>query len=363
MVCGEGVRTSPRRDIFMADGTGPLPAQDARGGRPGSRRRTLYAALDLGTNNCRLLVAEPARRGFRIVDAFSRIVRLGEGLSRTGALSEAAQARALDALAVCADKIDRRKVDRVRCIATQACRVASNGSDFLRAVRDRTGLRLDVITPREEARLAVAGCAQLIDPDAQAALVVDIGGGSTELSWLAGGGPRWSARHIDAWTSLPFGVVTLAEQFPEPESGDLAVWYRSMVEAVQAEVAAVGHAQHLAPHFTDGAAHIVGTSGAVTSLAGVHLGLARYSRAEVDGLWITQRDVTDAIRKLAGKSRAARAAEPCIGPDRADLVLAGAAILEAILAEWPSEHVRVADRGLREGVLLSMMQRRRSGGR
>lgn len=347
----------------MADGTGPLAAQGAQGGRPGSRRRTLYAALDLGTNNCRLLVAEPVRRGFRIVDAFSRIVRLGEGLSRTGALSDAAQARALDALAVCADKIGRRKVDRVRCIATQACRVASNGHEFLRAVRDRTGLHLDVITPREEARLAVAGCAQLVDPRARAALVVDIGGGSTELSWLAGGGPRWSARHIAAWTSLPFGVVTLSERFPEPEDGDLAGWYAAMVDAVRAEVAAVGQARHLAPHFTGGEAHIVGTSGAVTSLAGVHLGLQRYSRAEVDGLWISRQDVAGAIRRLAGKNRAARAAEPCIGPDRADLVLAGAAILEAILAEWPSEQVRVADRGLREGVLLSMMQRRRSGGR
>ena len=344
----------------MADGTGPLTAQGAISGRPGSRRRTLYGALDLGTNNCRLLVAEPARRGFRIVDAFSRIVRLGEGLSRTGALSDAAQARALDALSACAEKINRRNVERVRCIATQACRVASNGADFLNAVHQRTGLQFEIISPREEARLAVAGCAQLIDPAAKAALVVDIGGGSTELSWLSGGGPRWGARHIAAWTSLPFGVVTLAERFPEPETGDLTDWYRAMVDAVRAEVAAVDHARRLAPVFAAGEAHIVGTSGAVTSLAGVHLGLARYSRAQVDGLWISRRHVGDAIARLAGKDRAARAAEPCIGADRADLVLAGAAILEAILAEWPSDRLRVADRGLREGVLLSMMHRQRA---
>lgn len=343
----------------MADGSGPLAAQGASGGRPGSRQRTLYAAVDLGTNNCRLLVAEPARRGFRIVDAYSRIVRLGEGLSHTGALSEAAQARALDALAACAEKITRRKVERVRCIATQACRIASNGADFLERVAAHTGLRLDVITPREEARLAVAGCAQLIDPKAKAALVVDIGGGSTELSWLSGGGPSWGARHIVAWTSLPFGVVTLAERFPEPEAGDLSGWYAHMVEAVRTQILAEVRARHLIPVFARGQAHVVGTSGAVTSLAGVHLGLSRYSRARVDGMWISRDDVARAIRRLAGHDRAARAAEPCIGPDRADLVLAGAAILEAILAEWPSEQVRVADRGLREGVLLSMMNRRR----
>jgi exopolyphosphatase / guanosine-5'-triphosphate,3'-diphosphate pyrophosphatase len=352
---------------------------------PGGRRRTdrsagsgegrgqLYAALDLGTNNCRLLVATPVRQGFRVVDAYSRIVRLGEGLSQTGRLQPAAMNRALDALKVCADRIRRRGEPQLRAIATQACRTAENGAEFIAMVERETGLRLQVISPREEARLSVAGCVGLLDRRTRAALVIDVGGGSTELSWVeldgAGGSGAGRMPPIRAWLSIPIGVVTLAEQFPEVRPGERA-WFRAMVEAVKAPIAAFRHADSLRPIFDQGQAHLIGTSGAITSLAGLHLGLDRYERSRVDGLWLTRADCDAMAERLLGLDQASRAAQSCIGPERADLVLAGAAILRAVQELWPCERVRVADRGLREGLLLSLMsdktrrrrRRRRRGG-
>jgi exopolyphosphatase / guanosine-5'-triphosphate,3'-diphosphate pyrophosphatase len=347
------------------------PAASARHRSPRSGDGELFAALDLGTNNCRLLVATPAGRGFRIVDSYSRIVRLGEGLSQNGRLSDGAMERAMSALGVCADKIRRRGASHVRAVATQACRTASNGAQFLAQVEARTGLRLSVITPREEARLAVAGCLDLIDDTAKAVLILDVGGGSTELSWLdlrGGDLERHPDRRaywrppIAAWLSMPVGVVSLTERFPHGEADDVA-GFRDMVEAVKAELGRYLGADKLRQVFVDGQTHLIGTSGAITSLAGLHLGLARYDRSRVDGLWMT-RDACEAVaRRLAGLTVAERGAQPCIGPDRADLVLAGAAILQAVQELWPCQRVRVADRGLREGLLLSLMAQRRRDGR
>ena len=334
----------------------------------GGRPPVCYGAIDLGTNNCRLLIATPDARapdgsGFRVVESFSRIVRLGEGLSLTGRLDDAAMERALAALRICADKLDRRRVVKTRAVATQACRAAENGEAFVQRVEDETGIRLDIITPGEEAELSVQGCAALIDRTTRAALVVDVGGGSTELSWVDldrtddDGQPQ-----LAAWLSVAIGVVTLAERFPEPAIAG-APWFRDMVDHVKAELSKFHAADSLQPRFADGLAHLVGTSGAITSLAGLHLGLKRYERPRVDGLWMTDADCRAAADRLIALDRAGRAAEPCIGPDRADLVLAGAAILEAVQELWPCARVRVADRGLREGLLMSMMAERAGAGR
>jgi exopolyphosphatase/guanosine-5'-triphosphate,3'-diphosphate pyrophosphatase len=331
----------------------------------------LYGALDLGTNNCRLLIAAPAGRGFRVVDAYSRIVRLGEGLSQTGRLSDAAMDRALAALRVSAEKVRRRGVTRFKAIATQACRSAQNGAEFIERVAAETGLHLEVISPKEEAHLSVAGCLNLLDRTADAALVVDVGGGSTELSWVDLSGRGRSGRQgpgsapVRAWRSIPLGVVTLAEQFPEgPDPPE--VWFRWMVDAFRGPLEGFTGAESLRPVFDAGRAHIIGTSGAITSLAGLHLNLPRYDRSRVDGIWMTRAECEASADRLIAMSMAERAAQPCIGPDRADLVLAGAAILQAVQELWPCDRVRVADRGLREGILLSMMaarQRRRPRGR
>lgn len=341
-----------------------MPETDARAAaRPaGHDARTeapLFAALDLGTNNCRLLIARRARGGFRIVEAFSRIVRLGEGLSQTGELSPAAMDRAVEALGVCADRIGRRGVTRVRAVATQACRSAGNGAGFLARVEAETGLKLQIIDPSEEARLAVVGCSELIDTRFASALILDVGGGSTELSWVRRRreGDTRPAEML-AWHSVPIGVVTLAERFPEPDPAHTD-WYEAMVEAMRGELAAFDGAEEHRTAFADNQAQLIGTSGAVTSLASLHLGLRRYERARVDGLRMTAGQCRAVASDLLALDRAGRAAHGCIGPDRADLVLAGAAILEAVQRQWPCEHLRVADRGLREGLLLSLMRRRR----
>lgn len=355
------------------------PGAAAHGRRRPPGETPNYAALDLGTNNCRLLIATPTSHGFRVVEAYSRIVRLGEGLGASGRLSEPAMERAMAALKVSAEKIRRRKAVRVKAIATQACRMAENGSAFVERVRQETGLKLEIITPREEAQLSVAGCVTLLDRGADAALVVDVGGGSTELSWvdLKGQGldahPRQFAAWrlpIRAWLSIPVGVVTLAEDFPE-HGTDQQGWFRQMVDAVKARIEEFKHAEPMREVFESGRAHLVGTSGAITSLAGLHLGLERYDRARVDGLWLSRDDCEAAANRLLVLTPEQRAAEPCIGPDRADLVLAGAAILQAVQELWPCARVRVADRGLCEGLLMSLMserkkprrRRRRSGRR
>lgn len=331
-------------------------SQPARPRRSGDSNRDtpLYGALDLGTNNCRLLIARPSRDGFRVVDSFSRIVRLGEGLTRTGRLDDNAMVRAQEALALCAERIARRglRAENLSAVATQACRAAENGPDFIERIRVQTGLKLRIIDPVEEARLSVAGCLNLIDPETEAVLVIDVGGGSTELSWM-----RRTENGLEtlAWMSAPLGVVTLAERHPEPK-GSPRSWYEAMVADVSDAIAkgAPTDPQYHAL-YKQGLAHMVGTSGAITSLAGIHLGLRRYQRDLVDGLWMTRTDCEAAAHRLITLGPAGRAAENCIGPDRADLVLAGAAILEAVQRAWPCERVRVADRGLREGLLLTMM--------
>lgn len=313
-----------------------------------------FAALDLGTNNCRLLIAAPRGRGFRVFDAFSRIVRLGEGITSSGALSEAAMTRTIDALKVCAEKIERRAVTRRRCIATQACRIASNGEEFLNRARQETGLKFEIITPAEEARLAVIGCAELLDENAEAGLIFDIGGGSTEISWVRPGkSASWPV--VAAWTSLPIGVVNLSERFGGRELSLTA--YYDLVETVRREISEFGDPAGLRGIFCAGGGHFLGTSGTVTSIAGVHLNLPRYRRDAVDGLWLSDVEVRSVTERLRSMSYDERAEEPCIGVERADLVVCGCAILDALLLEWPASRVRVADRGLREGILVGLTQK------
>ena len=324
----------------------------------GREHRAAYAALDLGTNNCRLLVAEPTRAGFRVVDSFSRIVRLGEGLARDGVLSIGAMDRAVGALKACSSKMASRHVKRSRLIATEACRAAENGEEFLARVEDETGLKLEIADRRTEARLAVSGCATLVERDADGVILFDIGGGSTELAFLdfRAGRPRFHAqmhRYIRAWTSLPIGVVSLAEHHGG-EHVDQRV-FDAMVAEVRTLIERFAAREMMAQCVRGGRVHLLGTSGTVTTLAGVHLGLERYDRRRVDGTWMDACDVAQMTGKLLSMSFDERVANPCIGADRADLVLAGCAILEAIRQEWPCGRLRVADRGLREGILVELM--------
>ena len=342
----------------------PVPGPLAYLPREQGRQLPIYGALDLGTNNCRLLVARPSRRGFQVIDAFSKIIRLGEGVSKTGLLSEAAMARTIEALKICSEKMERRGVGRSRLIATEACRVARNAPAFIDTVRGETGLQIEIISRETEAKLAVAGCASLIDRSCDWALVFDIGGGSSELIWLdlrrlrAGKRQTLSDRvrvqsAIVAWTSLPVGVVTLAEHFGG-RYVDAAV-FEEMVNHVLNRLEPFEKRYRIAQSVARGRAHLLGTSGTVTTLAGIHLELEAYSRRKVDGCWLSETEVRTVSNKLLEMNFEARSRQPCIGPDRADLVLGGCAILEAMLRLWPCQRLRVADRGLREGILANLM--------
>jgi exopolyphosphatase/guanosine-5'-triphosphate,3'-diphosphate pyrophosphatase len=319
----------------------------------GDHGRIAYGALDLGTNNCRLLIARPSGDGFRVIDAFSRIIRLGEGVVATGRLSDGAIARAVAALGVCRDKMRNRGVTRSRLIATEACRAAANGPEFLDVIREQVGIELEIVDRETEADLAATGCTSLMDPTARGVLLFDIGGGSSELVSLARSEsvPRGPPKPVvRSWVSLPVGVVTLAERY-----GGVRV-DRALFEIMVADVAA-----HVAPFSAahdsnlDGV-HMLGTSGTVTTIAGIHLRLPRYDRRRVDGCWLSADDITGVIDELISMTYQERVANACIGSERADLVLAGCAILEAIRRAFPCPWLRVADRGLREGILVKLMR-------
>lgn len=315
------------------------------------REGPLFAALDLGTNNCRLLVARPAGDSFRVVDAFSRIVRLGERLAATGELGHPAMDRTVEALAVCAAKLRRRGVAFYRGVATEACRRARNGAAFVARVTAETGLALEIIEAREEADLALAGCAPLLDRRVPHAILFDIGGGSTEVTWLVRDGDRW--RVVDS-LSLDLGVVVLSDRLGQDRvPPDL---YAQVVEETVRRLAAFETTHGIRAKLAAGEVQMLGTSGTVTTLSGMRQKLPRYERSAVDGSSLDLADVREICSDLLRLDWAGRAAQPCIGPERADLVLAGCAILEGILNLWPVPRLRVADRGLREGILLNLMR-------
>lgn len=314
----------------------------------------VYGALDLGTNNCRLLMAVPNGEGFHVIDAFSRMTRLGEGLAASRELSPAAMGRTLAALKSCAQKLNRRRVRRVRAVATEACRRAANCGSFLARVRSETGLALEIISAEEEASLALTGCAPLLLPTPLDGLVFDIGGGSTELIWVREDPARAGNRSVEAIFSLPTGVVNLAERFGaelQQEEG-----YEKIVREVTSQLQGFDPDRTLSRLAGNGALQMLGTSGTVTTLAGIHLDLARYDRAQVDGLSMSFSAIEAISTRLVHSSFEQRALHPCIGRERADLVVAGCAILAAICRLWPTGSLRIADRGVREGLLLEMMR-------
>ena len=330
------------------------PPSKQRGLLPHSTRgRRSYAAIDLGTNNCRLLIAKPSSDGFIVVDAFSRIVRLGEGLAATGRISDEAIERAIAALAVCADKLRRRHVTLARSVATEACRRASNGAEFIQRVYRETGIALDIISAQEEARLAVMGCHALLEPGDGPALIFDIGGGSTELVLVD---PcRSGAPHIVDWVSAPWGVVSLTESelFDHADPGErMAAYGRMRARVADAFAPLARRLPREAPSM-----RLLGTSGTVTTLASVHLNLPRYDRQAIDGLIVPAASMRAISGRLSAMPLAERQKLPCIGAERADLVVAGCAILESILDIWPAERLGVADRGIREGILRGLMDR------
>ena len=333
-------------------------------------RPNIFGAVDLGTNNCRLLVAKAHANGFQVIDSYSRVVRLGAGLSSTGMLSQKSMDAAVAAIGVCASKMKNKGVRRWRCIATQACRQAGNGEEFMRRVKQETGLSFEIISPRVESRLAVMGCIGLADLEKDVVLVVDIGGGSSELSWVdarklrdSQDAGRIHRPPISAWASLPVGVVTLSELVPDKGNSPAALLERfeEMKDNVRRLIDKAGCQTRFTNAFKEGRGHIIGTSGTITSLTSVHLKLPYYQRDKVDGIWVDTADIVAMSRRMALSTLEERAAEPCIGTDRAGLLVAGCAIMDVLCTMWPSQRIRVADRGLREGMLIGLMDQSRRG--
>ncbi len=335
----------------------PEPAAWQQAQRAAQPQRQAFAAIDLGTNNCRLLIARPQGENFVVIDAFSRVVRLGEGLAQTGRLSQAAMDRALGALHICADKLKRRNVHLARSVATEACRRAENGADFIQRVREETGILLDIISAQEEARLAVMGCHILLEAGEGPAMIFDIGGGSTELVLVES--RRDAAPLIHDWHSVPWGVVSLTETVGhEPEDAvGRAARYAAMRDTVASSLAPFAEriTEWIGRNSSDHPLRLLGTSGTVTTLASLHLELPQYDRSAVDGLIVVSESMRDLCQGLARMTPAERRAQPCIGRERSDLVVAGCAILESILDLWPADRLGVADRGIREGILRGLM--------
>ncbi len=330
------------------------PAAPCHPPRPEHVRRAFgpaYAALDLGTNNCRMLVATPSGDSFRVLDSFSRIVRLGEGLHGTGQLSVAAMDRALCALEACAVRLSRRPVRQVRAIATEACRRAVNGAEFLHRVKQRTGFDFGVITGREEAELALESCAPLLPGDGRRALLFDIGGGSTELAWVRMTNGR---AELIGFDSLPVGVVNLAERWGN--AGFTPDGFEAMVTEIVDRLRAFERVHCIGREIRSGGVRLLGTSGTVTTLAGVALNLERYRRLAVDGVELSSQEASAALSALRALGREGLTQHPCVGPDRVEFVLPGCAVFAAITRLWPAPQVIVADRGLREGILLRLMR-------
>ena len=347
----------PTFEAASPAGTGNPGLKAAAALRAAPFHRQAFAAIDLGTNNCRLLIARPSGDHFTVIDAFSRVVRLGEGLAQTGRLSQEAMDRTLGALHVCADKLKRRNVHLARSVATEACRRAENGAEFIARVSAETGILLDIISAEEEARLAVIGCHLLLEAGDGPAVIFDIGGGSTELVLVQsrdGQIPR-----IHEWQSVPWGVVSLTESCrAEPDDAiGRALRYDEMraivreslapfIDRIAATVKAVQAGRPL---------RLLGTSGTVTTLASLYLELPQYDRRAVDGLIVPSSDLAALCERLALMTPEQRRAQPCIGRERTELVVAGCAILQTIFELWPAERIGIADRGIREGILRSLI--------
>lgn len=325
--------------------------------RQRNQKRHVYGVVDLGTNNCRLLVAVANPGGFKVIDSFSRIVRLGEGLSEEKKISDQATERTIAALKICMDKMKRRGVTRSWNVATQACREAVNGDHFVKTIEEQVKIKLDIIDPKEEARLAVMGCKALLDTNYNRGIVFDIGGGSTEIIWIEYDSNRMP-KIID-WISVPLGVVNLSEEY-----GTVKVLptehYQEMKERVKEHIVPFEHLHGIGTHIDQKRVQLMGTSGTVTTLTSMYLNQAFYDRSEVDGAWMRSNDLVDLCNDLAKLDYKERLALNNIGNDRAELVVAGCAIFDAIIDVWPIADCRVADRGIREGMLHHLMDQQRA---
>jgi exopolyphosphatase/guanosine-5'-triphosphate,3'-diphosphate pyrophosphatase len=316
-----------------------------------------YAAIDLGTNSCRLVVATPTTTSFRVVETFSKVVRLGEGIIQDNELSPRAMKRTVQALKVCRGVIDEyMPITASRFVATAACRRAKNVAQFVEMVKRDAGIELEVISSKEEARLSVVGCLPLLNRNIKRVLVFDIGGGSSQISLarVTDGGKTF----IEGFVSLPYGVVTVSEAFAGHEMSKLE--YSTVLERTQSILAEFEEKYHIREAIANQEIQVIGTSGTVTVIGAVHLRLPRYNRSAVDGIAISAPDIEATISRIKKMGTEGRCKHPCIGQSKSDLTVAGCAIIEGLTTFWPISEITVADRGIREGILLDLMHQQKN---
>lgn len=317
------------------------------------KENSKYAAIDLGTTCCRLVIASPTPTSFRVIETFSKITRLGEGIINENELSQKAIKRTIAALKICSGVIaEYQPITKCRFVATAACRRAKNYDEFINRVKKETGLDIEIISTQEEARLAVVGCVPLLNRNITRGLIFDIGGGSTEISLarVTSSGKIF----IEGYVSLPYGVVTISEAFPKDDMTSLA--YDTIIERTHNLLKEFDEKFNITEGIKNNEIQTIGTSGTATVLGAIHLNLTRYNRSAVDGISISRQDMYRAINKIKSIGDEGRKKHPCIG-QKADLTIAGCAIIEALSRFWPIMEITIADRGIREGMLLDMMHR------
>lgn len=316
-----------------------------------------YAAIDLGTNSCRLVIAQPTPSSFKVVETFSKITRLGEGIINGNMLAKTAIKRTVSALKVCSAIMNEyQPMIRSRFVATAACRRALNCQEFEKIVKRETKLNMEVISSKEEARLAVVGCMPLLSRTIKRALVFDIGGGSTEISLARI--TESGKTYIEGFVSLPYGVVTISEAFPAHDMTKLA--YDTIIERTHKILREFEDKYKITEAIRNQEIQVIGTSGTVTVLGAVHLGLPRYNRAAVDGISLSGEELDKVIKRIKNMEHEGRCKHSCIGKTKADLTISGCAIVEALCSFWPILEVTIADRGIREGILLDMMHHQKN---
>ena len=351
-------------------------AQNTQGGMPFyecDSHHPIIAAIDLGTNSCRLLVARvnvagirtnyfrsrPKPVAWKVIDSFAKVVRLGEGMYSHDELSHDAIERTMEALSICRKKLDKYNMHSMRAVATEACRRATNKEVLVNRAREELGLNLEVICAEEEARLALKGCSAILDSRIPYGIVFDIGGGSTEVILVRlkrenKRSPGYAVPFdvIDS-ISIPYGVVTTTEAVDLADNQEYV--HKMLHEKITDMLSEFVSKNKIIELIKNNEIQVAGSSGTVTTLAAYHLGLAQYERRLVDGMTISYEDLHIVIEKIFAMDKQGSLEESTVGFGRADYVLTGSVILKALCEVIPAKTMRIADRGVREGILIDLM--------
>ncbi len=301
-----------------------------------------FASIDIGTNTISLLIAEINEAGdFNNIQSENRITRLGAGFAQNNTLSGPAIERALATLIAMRALLEKEKIDRFVVTGTSAVRKAKNRKDFLESVKQKTGFEITVISGEEEARCTLLGISLLFQDRNKTTVVIDIGGGSTELIADDWAGPPFLS-------STPLGAVTLSEGYllsDPPTAREM----KSLENVIAAELAKIEHPMPSACRF-------VGTAGTLTTLAAIDQKMTRYDPDRINGYRLSYSGIEGIVNELARLPIQKRQSVPGLEKGREDLIVSGGLILLSVMKRFGYHQVLVSDYGLREGLLIDLYQ-------